>query len=184
MALLAGYLLGWGTHNDLAYDGTAFWLHVSTGVPGRADRLGRLAPTAVLGAVLVPGYAVLSSAVTGRWSMLPADLGAGVALLLSGFGVASVLSALKPYPVPAAGDSPFSPPPGAMGVTLVVQLVAGIAVTLLSAPVAGPVAGRPRRRGVGRVGGPGRWRSCSDRPTCWSACARAPGSTTAGRPTC
>ena len=76
MALLAGYLLGYGTHNDLAYDGTAFWLHVSTGAPGRADRLGRLAPTAALGAVLVPGYAVLSSAVTGRWSMLPADLGA------------------------------------------------------------------------------------------------------------
>jgi ABC-2 type transport system permease protein len=137
MALLAGYLLGWGMHNDLAYDGTAFWLHVSTGAPGRADRLGRLAPTAVLGAVLVPGYAVLSSAVTGQWSMLPADLGAGAALLLSGFGVASVLSALKPYPVPAAGDSPFSSPPGAMGVTLLVQLVAGIAVTLLSAPVLG-----------------------------------------------
>jgi ABC-2 type transport system permease protein len=135
MAPLVGYLLGWGMHNDLAYDGTAFWLHVSTGLSGRADRLGRLAPTAVLAAVLVPGYAVLSSAVTGRWQMLPADLGAGVALLLSGFGVASVLSALKPYPVPASGESPFSSPPGAMGVTLLVQLVAGLAVTLLSAPV-------------------------------------------------
>ena len=44
--------------------------------------------------------------------MLPADLGAGVVLVLSGFGVASVLSALKPYPVPAAGDSPFSSPTG------------------------------------------------------------------------
>ena len=135
MAPVVGYLLGWGMHNDLAYDGTAFWLHVGTGVPGRADRLGRLAPTAVLGAVLVPGYAVLSSALSGRWSMLPADLGAGVALLLSGFGVASVVSALKPYPVPAAGESPFSAPPGAMGVTLAVQVVAGLAVTLLSAPV-------------------------------------------------
>jgi ABC-2 type transport system permease protein len=137
MAPVAGYLLGWGMHNDLAYDGTAFWLHVSTGVPGRADRLGRLGPTAVLGTVLVPGYAVLSSAVTGRWSMLPADLGAGAALLLAGFGVASVLSALKPYPVPAAGDSPFSSPPGAMGLMLLVQVVAGVAVTLLSAPVLG-----------------------------------------------
>jgi ABC-2 type transport system permease protein len=64
MAPVAGYLLGWGMHNDLAYDGTAFWQHVSTGVPGRADRLGRLAPTAVLASILVPGYAVLGSAVT------------------------------------------------------------------------------------------------------------------------
>ena len=38
----------------------------STGVAGARDRLGRLAPTAVLGAVVVPGYAVLSSALTGR----------------------------------------------------------------------------------------------------------------------
>jgi ABC-2 type transport system permease protein len=135
MAPMMGYLLGWGMHNDLAYDGTPFWLHVSTGVAGRADRIGRLVPTAALGVVLVPGYAVLSSALTGRWEMLPADLGAGLGLLLAGFGIASVASVLKPYPVPASGDSPFASPPGAMGVSLLVQLVAGLAVTALSAPV-------------------------------------------------
>ena len=135
MAPVAGYLLGWGMHNDLAYDGTPFWLHVSSGVPGRADRVGRLVPIAALAAVLVPGYAVLSSVLTGRWPMLPADLGAGLVLVLAGFGVASVLSVLKPYPVPASGDSPFASPPGAVGVTMLVQLVAGLAVTVLSTPV-------------------------------------------------
>jgi ABC-2 type transport system permease protein len=134
MAPLMGYLLGWGMHNDLAYDGTAFWLHVSTGVAGRADRVGRLVPTAALGLVLVPGYAVLSSALTGRWQMLPADLGAGLGLLLAGFGIASVVSVLAPYPVPASGDSPFATPPGATGVSLLVQLVSGVAAAILSAP--------------------------------------------------
>jgi ABC-2 type transport system permease protein len=134
MAPLMGYLLGWGMHNDLAYDGTPFWLHVSTGVAGRADRVGRLVPTAALGLVLVPGYAVLSSALTGRWQMLPADLGAGLGLLLAGFGIASVVSVLTPYPVPASGDSPFATPPGATGVSLLVQLVSGVAATVLSAP--------------------------------------------------
>ena len=79
--------------------------------------------SAALGLVLVPGYAVLSSALTGAWQMLPADLGAGLGLLLAGFGVASVISVLKPYPVPASGDSPFATPPGAPGCTLLVQLV-------------------------------------------------------------
>ncbi len=134
MAPLMGYLLGWGMHNDLAYDGTPFWLHVSTGVAGRADRVGRLVPTAALGLVLVPGYAVLSSALTGRWQMLPADLGAGLGLLLAGFGVSSVVSVLAPYPVPASGDSPFATPPGATGVSLLVQLVSAVAATILSAP--------------------------------------------------
>ena len=59
MAPAAGFLLGWSMHNDIAYDGTAFWGHVATGVSGRADRIGRLAPTAMVGSVLLPGYATL-----------------------------------------------------------------------------------------------------------------------------
>jgi len=72
MAPAAGFMLGWSTHNDIAYDGTAFWTHVATGVSGRADRLGRLVPTALAGSVLLPGYSVLSCALTGRWSLWPA----------------------------------------------------------------------------------------------------------------
>ena len=72
---IAGFLLGWSTHNDIAYDGTAFWGHVATGVSGRADRIGRLAPTAMVGSVLLPGYAAHASALTGRWSLWPAMVG-------------------------------------------------------------------------------------------------------------
>jgi len=60
MAPAAGFLLGWSTHNDIAYDGTAFWSHVATGLSGRADRIGRLAPTALAGLVLLPVYAALA----------------------------------------------------------------------------------------------------------------------------
>ena len=41
--------LGWTVHNDVAYDNTAFWLHVASDVDGRADRLGRLAPPLAIG---------------------------------------------------------------------------------------------------------------------------------------
>lgn len=135
MAPALGYLLGWGMHNDLAYDGTAFWLHLATGVDGRADRLGRVAPSAVLGGVLVPAYAAVGAAVAGRWDALPATLAAGLVLLVGGFGLSCVVSVLKPYPVPAAGDSPFHTPAGASGVTLLVQLASSTALTVLAAPV-------------------------------------------------
>ena len=78
MAPAAGFLLGWSTHNDIAYDGTAFWGHVATGVSGRADRIGRLAPTAMVASVLLPGYAALACALTGRWSLWPAMVGIGL----------------------------------------------------------------------------------------------------------
>ena len=75
MPLASAYMLGWGQHNDVGYDSTAFWLHVATGVDGVSDRVGRLFPSMVLGAVCVPSYAVLGAALAGRWDLLPASLG-------------------------------------------------------------------------------------------------------------
>ncbi len=135
MAPAAGFLLGWSTHNDIAYDGTAFWSHVATGLSGRADRIGRLAPTALAGLVLLPVYAALACILTGRWSLWPAMFGIGLGFLLSGFGVASVMSALKPYPVPGPGENPFGAPPGSSALTIVVQAVAGTAVFVLNLPL-------------------------------------------------
>jgi len=137
MAPAAGFLLGWSTHNDIAYDGTAFWGHVATGVSGRADRIGRLAPTAMAGSVLLPAYATLASALTGRWALWPAMFGIGLGFLLTGFGVASVMSALKPYPVPGPGENPFGAPPGSSALTVVIQAVAGAAVFVLNLPLLG-----------------------------------------------
>ena len=115
--------------------------------------------------------------------MLPADLGAGVVLVLAGFGVASVLSVLKPYPVPASGDSPFASPPGAVGVTMLVQLVAGLAVTVLSTPVLA--------LWLLALGSPAGWGWAALAlalvpvpATSWWGCARAHGSTSAARRTC
>jgi ABC-2 type transport system permease protein len=141
----AGFMLGWSMHNDIAYDGTAFWTHVATGVSGRADRIGRLAPTALVASVLLPAYALLSCVLTGRWAPWPALLGVGLGFLLTGFGVASVMSALQPYPVPGPDENPFGAPPGSSALTVVVQAVAGTAVFVLNLPLlavgAGALAG-------------------------------------------
>jgi ABC-2 type transport system permease protein len=137
MAPTAGFMLGWSMHNDIAYDGTAFWVHVATGVSGRADRLGRLAPTAMAASVLLPVYASLGCALTGRWSVWPALFGVALGFLLTGFGVASVMSALQPYPVPGPGENPFGAPPGSSALTVLLQAVAGAAVFVLNLPLLG-----------------------------------------------
>jgi ABC-2 type transport system permease protein len=137
MAPAAGFMLGWSTHNDIAYDGTAFWGHVATGVSGRADRVGRLVPTALTASVLLPIYATISCALTGRWSAWPALFGMGLGFLLTGFGVASVMSVLKPYPVPGPGENPFGAPPGSSALTMVIQAVAGTAVFVVNLPLLG-----------------------------------------------
>jgi ABC-2 type transport system permease protein len=135
MPLVSAYLIGWGPHNDVGYDSTAFWMHVSAGVDGVSDRLGRLAPSAALAMVCVPGYALLGAALSGLWPLLPATLGAASGVALSGLAVASVASAVLPYPTPKPGEGPFATRPGGAGLTVAVQTVCAMAVLALSLPV-------------------------------------------------
>ncbi|WP_157602451.1 ABC transporter permease [Rathayibacter sp. Leaf296] len=109
--------LGWFLHNDVAYDGSAFWLHVAAGVSGHADRLGRAFPTLLLGLPVVVLGSLVSSATSGLDGALPVLLAANTCLLLVPAGVASAVSAGLAYPAPRPGDSPFVQPeaPGASG---------------------------------------------------------------------
>ncbi|MCT1365317.1 MULTISPECIES: hypothetical protein [unclassified Microbacterium] len=101
---------GWLPHNDVAYDSTALWTHVASGVRGVPDRLGRLVPV-LLVAVPVLAIAVpLSLLLAGRWSLLLPLVGLGASLLFSALGISSVVSVVAPYAVSRPGDSPFQQP--------------------------------------------------------------------------
>ena len=101
---------GWLPHNDIAYDSTAFWTHVASGVSGLPDRFGRLVPI-VLIAVPVLAIAIpVTLALTGDWSLLVPLTGLSVCLFLGGLGLSSVFSVIAPYAVSRPGDSPFQQP--------------------------------------------------------------------------
>ncbi|ARU52560.1 hypothetical protein CBR64_14935 [Cellulosimicrobium cellulans] len=134
LAPFTAWILGFSISADIAYDHTAFALHVSTGVSGRADRWGRALPVLVAGSVVTLVFAVASVAVAGRWDALPALLGLTVGTLLVATGVSSATSARLLYPVPKPGDSPFKQPQGAAMATLVAQSVAMLLVLALSLP--------------------------------------------------
>lgn len=108
--LVMALVLGWLPHNDIAYDSTAFWVHVASGVSGLADRIGRLAP------ILVVGVPLLAAALAGTLflledaALLPALAAAAAALFLSGLGLSSIVSVLAPYAVTPPGESPFRQP--------------------------------------------------------------------------
>jgi ABC-2 type transport system permease protein len=109
-------------------------MHVSAGMDPVADRLGRLFPSAVMATVCIPVYALLGPLLGGPWRLLPATLGVATGVVLNGFAVACVTSAVKQYAVPPPGENPFSSRPGSVGVTLAVQTVCGGAVVALSLP--------------------------------------------------
>ncbi|MBG6240075.1 ABC-2 type transport system permease protein [Mycetocola sp. CAN_C7] len=102
--------LGWSLHNDLAFDSTAIWLHLVSGVRGYADRLGRMFPVLLIGIPLVVIGSMVSILLYGDWSALPSMLGVSTALFLGGVGLSSYISARLPYPAALPGDSPFQQP--------------------------------------------------------------------------
>jgi ABC-2 type transport system permease protein len=92
---------------DTAYDSSALAAHVLTGVSGTADRAGRALGLIVLFGPLLTVTAVVTTAISGRWELLPASLGAtlGTAALVIGAG--SAISPWMPGQTPAPEASPF-----------------------------------------------------------------------------
>lgn len=127
---LTAFLLAWSIASDVSYDSTAFALHVSTGVRGVDDRLGRAAACLVFALPVVLVFSVAPMFLTGQWQLLPGIVGLSLGVLFSGLGLSSVVSARYTVPVPLPGDSPFKKPPGNVAQTLAVQF-GGMAVLLL-----------------------------------------------------
>lgn len=135
-------VLAWSTiHNDVAYDSTAMWSHLSAQTRGVHDRLGRIWPVLAFGTLLIAVGTPITVWAQGSTASLPAVVGITFALLLGGIGVGSGMSARFPYPAPRPGDSGFTYPqasgstggPAQAGSFLLTVLVAAppIAATVL-----------------------------------------------------
>ena len=105
--VLAALLMGMSMAQDLSYDGTALWLHVSTGISGAEDRWGRVLSTLTVFGPMLLVLLVVTLAVTRRWELLPAVLALTLALALAGLAAGCVLGALWQWPASPPGASPF-----------------------------------------------------------------------------
>ena len=101
------FVIGTGLAQDLCFDGSAVWTHISTGVAGVDDRRGRvLATLALFGPLLVVVH-VLAAVLAQGWAYVPAAVGLSAALALGGLGVGAWVGAVWQWPTPSAGDNPF-----------------------------------------------------------------------------
>jgi ABC-2 type transport system permease protein len=134
VAPVTAFLMGWAISADVAYDGTAFWLQVSSAVSGVADRAGRVLAAGIVAVPITVALAVGSVWWTGRWGDLLAVLGLSLGVLLTAFGLSSAVSARFLYPVPQPGQSAFATPSGSVGVNLLTQLLGWTVLLVLVLP--------------------------------------------------
>jgi ABC-2 type transport system permease protein len=131
---LVAFLLSLAIYTDVSYDNTAFATHLAAGVPGRADRAGRVL---ALGSFAIPVLVVItvvSVAFADAWAALPALLGLVLGLILSGMGLSSVTSARIVMPVPLPGDSPLKAKPGAQASAILSSLLTWAILSVLVLP--------------------------------------------------
>ena len=130
----AALLLGWLPHNDLAYDSTAVWMHIASGVRGVSDRVGRLVPVLLIGIALLAVAIPVTISVHGRWALLPAMVGVCAGLFFAGLGLSSVSSAAAPYAVSRPGESPFQQPQRTGAAGAISQGLVMLGAVVVSAP--------------------------------------------------
>lgn len=126
--------LGWSVHNDVAMDSTAFWLHVTSGVRGLADRVGRTIPVILIGAVVIAIGSLITAMIVGTTIQLPSVIGVSTALLLGSLGVSSVTSVSMPYGTVKPGESIFVMPSADEGRAANAQLISFLTSILVAAP--------------------------------------------------
>ncbi|MEO6117178.1 MAG: transporter [Pseudolysinimonas sp.] len=118
----------------ISYDGTAFALHLSSGVRGIDDRIGRAAAILALALPALVIVSIVSLGVVNGWRDLPAIFGISLGVLLSGLAAVSVSSASIVVPVARSGRNPFTAQAGS-GMT---SLAASYAVTGVTIALAIP----------------------------------------------
>ncbi|MGC5170921.1 hypothetical protein ACLQ2Q_09720 [Microbacterium sp. DT81.1] len=125
---------GWMPHNDVAYDNTAIWMHIASGIHGAADRVGRLIPILLIGIPLLALSIPFAITIYDRWALLPAMIGVCATLFLSGLGLSSIASVVAPYAVSRPGDSPFQQPQRSSAGGAISQAVVLLGAIVVSVP--------------------------------------------------
>ena len=107
MAVFMCAMTGLSISNEFGFDGPSGWVNIVTGVPARANLLGRIAAMAVL---MVPAVVVITVALPllyGLPALIPMTLLGSLGAMISGWGTSMVVGVLLPYPSSPPGTNPM-----------------------------------------------------------------------------
>lgn len=135
MAIFMCGMTGISTANEIGFDGPSGWVNIVTGLPARANLLGRIAAQALL---MVPGVIVAMVGLPLLYGMswlIPMAVMGALGAMICGWGLSMVVSVLLPYPSSAPGTNPMKDKSASSSNAMIAMTVAmvGIFVPLLPA---------------------------------------------------
>jgi ABC-2 type transport system permease protein len=132
--LFAGLFIGLVLANQFGNDGTAYSLHLLSGVPGGVELRSRVFALSLLTAPLLAAGAIGAAVFTHGLDQLPAALGTGAAALGVSVGVAGLTSVLAPYAM-ADSPNPFAVNSGGATSKGLLSFVSMIVALIVSSPL-------------------------------------------------
>jgi ABC-2 type transport system permease protein len=132
--LFAGLFIGLVLANQFGNDGTAYSLHLLSGVPGGVELRSRVVALTLLTAPLLAAGAIGAAWFTHGLDQLPAALGTGAAALGVSVGIAGLTSVLAPYAMPDS-PNPFAVNSGGATSKGLLSFVSMIVALIVSSPL-------------------------------------------------
>ena len=96
MTILMCGMTGMSLSNEIGFDGPAGWVNIVTGLPSRANLLGRIAAMALL---MVPGVVLVTVTIPllyGMPQLLPMTVLGSLGTMVCGWGISTVVGTLPP----------------------------------------------------------------------------------------
>ena len=137
MTILMCGMSGMSLSNEIGFDGPAGWVNIVTGLPARANLLGRIAAMAVL---MVPGVLVVTIAIPllyGMPELVPMTVMGALGTMICGWGISTVVGTLLPYPSSPPGTNPMKDKSASSSNAMIAMTVAMIAVFVPLLPAIG-----------------------------------------------
>lgn len=138
--ILIALIGGSSVVSDLAYDNSAFGLHLLSGLSGQDDRRGRV--TAYLW-VVTPAVLlaiVVTTIYTRDWGLVPSVVAICAVVLLAGLGAGAAVSAVIPGKMKPSGANPLTSSNGNLQSMVGLMLTTGI-TAVVALPTLGLVIG-------------------------------------------
>lgn len=132
-----GFFAGMTAAQELSYDGTALWLHATSGLRGAEDRLGRAIAVLMVSLPMLLVLLVLAGLLTGRGDLELSAAAGALAVILGGTGVGVLVGSYLQVAVPPPGANPFQSNSGGgiHGLISMLLTLAGTGLTALPALV-------------------------------------------------
>ena len=137
MTILMCGMTGMSLSNEIGFDGPAGWVNIVTGLPSRANLLGRIAAMALL---MVPGVLVVTIAIPllyGMPELLPMTVLGALGTMVCGWGISTVVGTLLPYPSSPPGTNPMKDKSASSTNAMIAMTVAMLAVFVPLLPAIG-----------------------------------------------